>query len=49
VGFCGDYVAGVGFGRVEGALRSGERLAAALLAVAGGSPQAPAPSPGVQG
>jgi predicted NAD/FAD-dependent oxidoreductase len=32
VGFCGDYVAGVGFGRVEGALRSGERLAAMLLA-----------------
>jgi len=31
VGFCGDYVAGVGFGRVEGALRSGERLAAMLL------------------
>jgi predicted NAD/FAD-dependent oxidoreductase len=31
VGFCGDYVAGVGFGRVEGALRSSERLAAMLL------------------
>jgi hypothetical protein len=30
VGFCGDYVAGPGFGRVEGALRSGERLAEAL-------------------
>jgi hypothetical protein len=32
VGFCGDYVAGVGFGRIEGALHSAERLAAALLA-----------------
>jgi predicted NAD/FAD-dependent oxidoreductase len=31
VGFCGDYLAGVGFGRVEGALRSAERLAADLL------------------
>ncbi len=30
VGFCGDYVAGPGFGRVEGALRSAERLAQAL-------------------
>ncbi len=33
VGFCGDYIAGVGFGRIEGALHSAERLAAALLAV----------------
>lgn len=32
VGFCGDYVEGVGFGRVEGALRSASQLAAALLA-----------------
>jgi len=32
VGFCGDYVTGPGFGRLEGALRSGERLADALLA-----------------
>lgn len=32
VGFCGDYLAGVGFGRVEGGLRSAERLAALLLA-----------------
>jgi len=31
VGFCGDYLAGVGFGRVEGSLRSAERLAASLL------------------
>jgi predicted NAD/FAD-dependent oxidoreductase len=31
VGFCGDYLAGVGFGRVEGALASAERLATALL------------------
>ena len=27
VGFCGDAVAGVGFGRIEGALHSAERLA----------------------
>jgi predicted NAD/FAD-dependent oxidoreductase len=32
VGFCGDYVEVEGFGRIEGALRSGESLAAALLA-----------------
>jgi hypothetical protein len=31
VGFCGDYLAGVGFARVEGSLRSAERLAACLL------------------
>jgi len=31
VGFCGDYVEGEGFGRVEGALRSGSHLAQALL------------------
>lgn len=31
LGFCGDLVAGPGFGRIEGALRSGEQLAAALL------------------
>jgi renalase len=30
VGFCGDVIAGEGFGRVEGALRSAERLAAQL-------------------
>lgn len=36
VGFCGDYVAGPGFGRVEGALRSAEALAGRLLAAAGG-------------
>lgn len=32
VGFCGDIIAGVGFGRIEGALHSAERLAAALVA-----------------
>jgi predicted NAD/FAD-dependent oxidoreductase len=32
VGFCGDYLAGPGFGRVEGALRSAEGLARALAA-----------------
>lgn len=32
VGFCGDYVEVQGFGRIEGALRSGESLAARLLA-----------------
>jgi predicted NAD/FAD-dependent oxidoreductase len=32
VGFCGDYVAVPGFGRLEGALRSAERLADALVA-----------------
>lgn len=31
VGFCGDYITGPGFGRIEGALRSGEQLAEALL------------------
>lgn len=30
LGFCGDFVAGPGFGRIEGALRSAERLALAL-------------------
>ncbi|WP_411870795.1 NAD(P)-binding protein [Vulcanococcus limneticus] len=41
LGFCGDYVAGPGFGRVEGALRSAEALAGRLLAAAaGGSPAA---------
>jgi len=38
VGFCGDFVAGVGFGRVQGALLSGERLAAALLDSVRGEP-----------
>jgi hypothetical protein len=32
LGFCGDYIAGEGFGRIEGALRSGEALATELLA-----------------
>ena len=31
VGFCGDYLAGEGFGRIEGALHSAEQLAASLL------------------
>ena len=31
IGFCGDAIAGPGFGRVEGALRSAESLAARLL------------------
>ena len=31
IGFCGDAIAGSGFGRVEGALRSAEALAARLL------------------
>lgn len=31
VGFCGDFLEGDGFGRVEGALRSGSRLADSLL------------------
>ena len=31
LGFCGDYIAGSGFGRIEGALRSGEQLASRLL------------------
>jgi predicted NAD/FAD-dependent oxidoreductase len=30
VGFCGDAIAGAGFGRVEGALRSAEALSAQL-------------------
>jgi predicted NAD/FAD-dependent oxidoreductase len=34
VGFCGDFIAGVGFGRIEGALRSGEQLALELCAAA---------------
>ena len=34
VGFCGDFIAGVGFGRLEGALRSGEQLAHELCALA---------------
>ena len=29
--FCGDYITGPGFGRIEGALRSGEHLAGLLL------------------
>ena len=33
VGFCGDYITGPGFGRIEGALRSAERLAAALMSM----------------
>lgn len=36
VGFCGDYVAGPGFGRIEGALRSAERLARALVSAPAG-------------
>lgn len=31
VGFCGDYLSGEGFGRIEGALRSAEQLSASLL------------------
>jgi predicted NAD/FAD-dependent oxidoreductase len=31
IGFCGDAIAGLGFGRVEGALRSAEALAEQLL------------------
>lgn len=31
IGFCGDAIAGLGFGRVEGALRSAEHLAEQLL------------------
>jgi len=30
LGFCGDFIAGIGFGRIEGALRSGENLARQL-------------------
>jgi predicted NAD/FAD-dependent oxidoreductase len=36
LGFCGDYVAGPGFGRLEGALRSAEALAAQLREHSGG-------------
>jgi len=43
VGFCGDYVEGEGFGRVEGALRSGVQLADALL----GALATPNPGPGL--
>ena len=35
IGFCGDAIAGIGFGRVEGALRSAEALAQLLLAPLG--------------
>ena len=40
LGFCGDFVRGPGFGRIEGALRSAERLADCLPAAmaAGGRP-----------
>lgn len=31
VGFCGDFISGPGFGRIEGALRSAERLAPLLM------------------
>ena len=34
IGFCGDYIAGHGFGRAEGALCSAEALAAMLMAAA---------------
>jgi predicted NAD/FAD-dependent oxidoreductase len=33
IGFCGDAIAGAGFGRVEGALRSAESLAAGMVAL----------------
>ncbi|WP_323356388.1 NAD(P)-binding protein [Cyanobium gracile] len=33
VAFCGDFIAGQGFGRIEGALRSAQALAAQLLAM----------------
>jgi predicted NAD/FAD-dependent oxidoreductase len=33
VAFCGDFVAGPGFGRIEGALRSAQALAGRLLAL----------------
>jgi len=49
VGFCGDYVAGVGFGRVEGALRSGEQLAAAMLEDVRGGPPSPSQSASATG
>jgi predicted NAD/FAD-dependent oxidoreductase len=35
LGFCGDYLAGAGFGRMEGALRSAEALAEAIRRAAG--------------
>ena len=38
VGFCGDFIEGPGFGRVEGALRSGEALAVRLLEAAQSGP-----------
>lgn len=34
VAFCGDFIAGAGFGRIEGALRSAQALAGRLLALA---------------
>lgn len=34
IGFCGDYVSGSGFGRIEGAMRSAHRLVDQLLAAA---------------
>lgn len=34
IGFCGDYIAGPGFGRIEGALNSAEQLAEALISAA---------------
>jgi hypothetical protein len=33
VAFCGDFIAGPGFGRIEGALRSAQALAGRLLAL----------------
>jgi predicted NAD/FAD-dependent oxidoreductase len=38
IGFCGDFTSGPGFGRIEGALRSGEQLAEQLLAAMGPTP-----------
>jgi hypothetical protein len=38
VGFCGDFIDGPGFGRVEGALRSGEALAVRLREAAQSGP-----------
>jgi predicted NAD/FAD-dependent oxidoreductase len=38
IGFCGDFTSGPGFGRIEGALRSGEELAPRLLAAMGAAP-----------
>ena len=35
IGFCGDFISGPGFGRIEGALLSGEELAEQLLAAMG--------------